>query len=189
MNKIEKLLTELCPDGIDFKEIGAVVKILRGKRLTKNQLSDDEKYPVYQGGLEPLGYYGQNNRIANTVMVINVGASAGTVRYSSVDFWSSDGCFCIGHSDLLISRYVYYALLCHENILRSKVRFAGIPRLDASAVEHIKIPIPPLAIQQEIVKILDNFTTELKAELEAELNARKKQYEYYRDQLLTFDYE
>ena len=164
ISKIAKLIAELCPEGVEFRALGEAVDILRGKRLTKNLLSDNEKYPVYHGGLEPLGHYGQSNRIANTVMVINVGASAGTVGYSSVDFWSSDGCFCIGHSDLLISRFIYYALLCHENILRSKVRFAGIPTLDATAVERIEIPIPPLAIQREIVKILDTFT-----ELEAEL--------------------
>ena len=86
VNKIERLIAELCPEGVEFKELGELVRILRGKRLTKNQLSDDEKYPVYHGGIEPLGHYGQNNRIANTVMVINVGASAGTVGYSSVDF-------------------------------------------------------------------------------------------------------
>ena len=186
MNKIEKLIEELCPQGVEFKALGEVFQILRGKRLTKKQLSDDEKYPVYHGGLEPLGHYGRSNRIANTVMVINVGASAGTVGFSSVDFWSSDGCFCIGHSDLVISRYIYYVLLCHENTLRSKVRVAGIPTLDANAVKCIQIPIPPLAIQKEIVKILDNFTR-LEAELEAELEARKKQYEYYRNQLLTFN--
>jgi type I restriction enzyme S subunit len=137
-SKIEKLIAELCPEGVEFKKLGEVVEIFRGKRLTKNQLSDDEKYPVYHGGLEPLGNYSQSNRIANTVMVINVGASAGTVGYSSVDFWSSDGCFCIGYSDLLISRYIYYALLCHENILRSKVRFAGIPTLDATVMSTLK---------------------------------------------------
>lgn len=186
MNKIEELIQQLCPDGVEYFKLCEVVKVLRGKRLTKNQLSDDEKFPVYHGGLKPLGYYGQSNRIANTVMVINVGASAGTVGYSSVSYWSSDGCFCIGHSDLLISRYTYYALLCHEDILRSKVRVAGIPTLDATAVENISISIPPLPIQQEIVYILDKFTA-LEAELEAELEARKKQYEFYRNQLLNFE--
>ena len=185
---IQRLIDELCPEGVEFKAFGEVVKILRGKRLTKNQLSDEEKYPVYHGGLKPIGNYGQSNRIANTVMIINVGASAGTVGYTAVDFWSSDGCFCVGSSDSLISRYAYYALLCHENILRSKVRFAGIPTLDASAVESIKIPLPPLQIQEAIVDILDTFTM-LEAELEAELEARKKQYEYYRDELLTFGEE
>ena len=186
MNKIEKLIEELCPQGVKFRALGEVLQILRGKRLTKKQLSDGEKVPVFHGGLEPLGYYGKSNRIANTVMVINVGASAGTVGFSSVDFWSSDGCFCVGYSDLVMSRYIYYVLLCQENNLRSKVRVAGIPTLDATAVKSIQIPIPPLAIQKEIVKILDNFTR-LEAELEAELEARKKQYEYYRNQLLTFN--
>ena len=67
----------------------------------------------------------------------------------------------------------------------------GTKIIDVSATNlaKVRIPLPPLAVQGEIVRILDNFTTELKAELEAELEARKKQYEYYRDQLLTFDYE
>ncbi len=185
MKKINELIEKLCPEGVEYLKLGEVVKILRGKRLTKNQLSDDEKYPVYHGGLEPMGYYGQSNRNANTVMVINVGASAGTVGYCSVDFWSSDGCFCIGYSDLLISRYAYYALLCHENILRSKVRVAGIPTLDNAVVESIKIPIPPLPVQQEIVNFLDKFA-KLESELKAELEARRKQYEYYRGKLLDF---
>ncbi len=177
-------------EGVEFKKLGEITKILRGKRLTKNQLSDDEKYPVYHGGLEALGYYGQKNRDASTVMVINVGASAGTVGYSSVDFWSSDGCYCIKYSDLLISRYLYYALLCQENIIRSKVRYAGIPTLDASAVENIEIPIPHLKEQERIVKILDKFdalVNDISIGLPAELEARRKQYEYYREKLLTFN--
>jgi len=186
MSNIEELIAQLCPNGVEYVKLGDVVKVLRGKRLTKNKLSEEEKYPVYHGGLEPLGYYGQSNRIANTVMVINVGASAGTVGYSSVEFWSSDGCFCLGHSDLLISRYAFYALFCHTSILRSKVRVAGIPTLDASAVESITIPIPPLPIQHEIVNILDKFT-ELQAKLKAELQARRAQYEYYRNDLLNFE--
>ncbi len=114
-------------------------------------------------------------------MVINVGASAGTVGYSADDFWSSDGCFCIEHLTSMIARYAYYALLCSEKLLRSKVRFAGIPTLDNKVVEDMRIPLPPLPVQHEIVRILDNFT-----ELTAELTARKKQYEYYRNELMTF---
>lgn len=186
MNRIEQLIAELCPDGVEYKELGEICRVIRGKRLTKNQLSDDEKYPVFHGGLESLGFYGKSNRIANTVMVINVGASAGTVGFSFVDFWSSDGCFCIEHKNLLISRYLYYTLICQENTLRSKVRAAGIPTLDAMVINKISIPIPPLPIQQEIVRILDTFTY-LDAELQAELEARKKQYEHYRNQLLNFE--
>lgn len=186
MSKLEELIQQLCPDGVEFKELGEVVDIQRGRRLTKDMLSSEEQYPVFHGGIEPLGCYGQSNRKANTVMVINVGASAGKVGYSFVDFWSSDGCYCIENSELLVNRFVYYALLCSEDILRSKVRVAGIPTLDALVVKKIQIPIPSLPIQQEIVTILDKFKL-LEAELEAELEVRKKQYEYYRNELLNFD--
>ncbi|WP_406865585.1 restriction endonuclease subunit S [Escherichia coli] len=165
---------------------------LAGKRLTKNLLSAEEKFPVFHGGLEPLGYYNKSNRPANTVMIINVGASAGTVGYSTVDFWSSDGCFCLEHNELLNNRFLYFALIGYQSLLKSKVRVAGIPTLDAIVVNKLLIPIPcpenpekSLAIQSEIVRILDKFTA-LTAELTAELNMRKKQYNYYRDQLLSF---
>ena len=107
---MEKLL-----DGVDveWKALGDVTNVLRGRRLTKNQLSESEKFPVFHGGLDPLGYYGHSNRPANTVMIINVGASAGTVGYSAVDFWSSDGCFCIEHTELLNNSFLWvYAGSC-----------------------------------------------------------------------------
>lgn len=91
---------------VKFMQLGDVGKIWRGKRLTKNQLLADGQFPVYHGGIEPLGYYDQKNREKDTVMVINVGASAGTVGYSAVDFWSSDGCFCVSHSELYLNKYV-----------------------------------------------------------------------------------
>jgi type I restriction enzyme S subunit len=163
---------------------------MRGKRLTKTELSENEKYPVFHGGLEPLGYYGESNRKANTVMIINVGASAGTVGFSNIDFWSSDGCFCIEQSDLLNSRFLYYLLVCQEKLLRSRVRRAGIPTLDNSVVENLKIPIPPIEEQNRIVSILDKFdalVNDISAGLPAEIAARRKQYEYYRNKLLTFD--
>lgn len=174
---------------VEWKKLGEITTILRGKRLTKSQLSNDKPYAVYHGGLEPLGYYESANRTANTTMIINVGASAGTIGYSKEDFWSSDGCYCVEHSKLFDDRYIYYALQTKEQQLKSKVRVAGIPTLDKPVVEDLLVPIPPLAEQQRIVDILDRFstlTTDLTAGLPAEIAARRKQYEYYRDQLLTF---
>lgn len=63
---------------------------------------------------------------------------------------------------------------------------AGIPALNKKTLEALRIPVPPIPVQEEIVKVLDAFTA-LEAELEAELEARKRQYEYYRNKLLTFD--
>ncbi|WP_290565441.1 restriction endonuclease subunit S [Akkermansia sp.] len=186
MSKLEQLLQKLCPDGVEYKKISEVSSVLRGKRITKNQLSSDNLYPVYHGGLEPLGYYDKWNREAGKVMIINVGASAGTVGSCDTEFWSSDGCFCIDKALEINDKYLYHYLKNNESYFQAKVRKAGIPTLDNYIVEDFKIPVPPLEIQQEIVNILDTFT-ELTTELITELTARKKQYEYYRDHLLSFD--
>ena len=190
MSEIKKLIERLCPDGVEYKRLGDITEILRGKRLTKKELTDNAEYPVYHGGIEPIGYYSHHNRPANTVMIINVGASAGTVGYCNKPFWSSDGCYCIDKSELLSDRYLYYVLSKNQLAFVSKVRHAGIPTLDSKVIANFDIPVPPIEVQNKIVEILDNFTeleAELEAKLEAELEARRKQYEYYRNQLLTFD--
>ena len=166
---------------VEWKTLGEVCSILRGRRLTKKQLSDEGKYPVFHGGLEPIGYYHEANRKGDTTMVINVGASAGTIGYSQNDFWSSDGCFCISDTPLALSRFIFYVLQSKEFQIKGKVRIAGIPTLDSSILEQLSIPLPPLRVQARIVEILDKFT-----QLEAELEARRKQYAYYRDQILNF---
>ena len=190
MSEIKKLIERLCPDGVEYKRLGDITEILRGRRLTKKELTDNAEYPVYHGGIEPIGYYSHHNRPANTVMIINVGASAGTVGYCNKPFWSSDGCYCIDKSELLSDRYLYYVLSKNQLAFVSKVRHAGIPTLDSKVIANFEIPVPPIEVQSKSVERLDNFTeleAELEAQLEAELEARKKQYEYYRNQLLTFD--
>ena len=173
-------------EGVEMKKLGEVANVLRGKRLTKNMLNDDSPYPVFHGGIEPLGYYSQYNREANTVMVINVGASAGTVGYCDRKFWSSDGCFCISRTDLLNNKFLYYYLETKTHYLQSQVRHAGIPTLDNPVVEKINIPLLALQEQQRIVSILDTFESSIQ-NLEAQLKEREKQYEYYRNKLLTFE--
>ena len=190
MESIEQMIKRLCPKGVEYVKLGEVCDVLRGKRLTKKELFDDAQYKVFHGGLSPIGYYTKANRQAQTVMVINVGASAGTVGFCEEDFWSSDGCFCLSHNDSVIRpKYLYYYLAKHQISIQSRVRKAGIPTLDAGAVMDILIPLPPLEIQSRIVEVLDKMTTltsELEAELKAELETRKQQYEYYRNKLLTF---
>ena len=73
-----------------------------------------------------------------------------------------------------------------QHYLLSKVRKASIPRLSPSVIKDLEIPLPPLPVQEEIVRILDAFT-ELQAELQAELQKRKQQYNYYLDNLLSFN--
>ncbi len=170
---------------MEYKKLGEVCTVLRGKRLTKKELSGGGPFPVFHGGIEPIGYYCKGNRQAESVMIIDVGASAGTVGYCKNEFWSSDGCFCLSHVSTFEQRYLFFLLQSLERNLKSKVRRAGIPTLDNKVLENLLIPVPPIPVQREIVRILDSFTS-LEAELEAELEARRKQYEYYRDQLLSF---
>ena len=186
MNWIEKMIAEQCPNGVKRVQISSFSKILRGKRLTKSQLSESNGFPVFHGGKEPIGFYSESNREADTVMVINVGASAGTVGYYDKEFWSSDGCFCLSHNKEVNNKYLYAVLLENEFSIKAKVRYAGIPTLDQSVIEKIEIPLPSLSIQEEIVSVLDKFS-ELIEKTDEEIALRQKQYEYYREKLLTFE--
>lgn len=82
----------------------------------------------------------------------------------------------------LISKYLYYYLSTVTFVVKS----SSVPNMNANEVKKLEIPLPPLEVQNEIVRILDTFTSHT-AELQAELQARKEQYEYYRNKLLTFD--
>ncbi len=181
MSRLDELIEELCPDGVEYKSLCELANIQRGVRVVRKQLSTEGKYPVYQNSLTPLGYHTVKNCEAGTTFVICAGA-AGDVGYSNVDFWAADDCHYIKGTEKLLSRYLFHVLLWQQTYLYSQVRRGSIPRLSRTVLEKIKIPVPPLPVQQEIVRILDSFTeltAELTAELIAELTARKKQYEYY----------
>ena len=184
MSRLDELVQELCPNGVTYKKLVDAVSIERGKRVVRSQLSTSGKYPVYQNSLTPLGYHTDCNYSANTTFIIVAGA-AGEIGFSDRAFWAADDCFAIVCPEGVLNRYVYHLLLNNQNQLLSKVRKASIPRLSRSAIENLVIPVPHLEIQREIVRILDNFT-KLTAELIAELIARKTQYDFYRDKLLTF---
>lgn len=184
MSNLEELIERLCPDGVEYKYLADVVTIKRGVRLIKKELKDNAKYPVYQNSLIPLGYYDDYNCEANKTMIITAGA-AGDIVYSNTKFWAADDCFYFICNRYIDDKFLYYVLMSQQRGIYSKVRKASIPRLPRIVIEKIKLPVPPLEVQREIVRILDNFTF-LTTELAAELAARQKQYEYYRDLLLTF---
>ena len=179
MSRIDELIQKLCPSGVEYVTLLELLgSIPRGRRLTKAALAEDGQVPVYHGGLEPIGFHDQSNSRAMTVMVINTGASSGTVGWSEVPFWCSDGCFALPHSERVESKYLYYSALSNQKFFTDRVRRAGIPTLAADSVLSLRIPVPPLEVQREIVRVLDKFT-QLEAELEAELEARRSQYEHY----------
>lgn len=184
MSNLEELIEKLCPDGVEYKYLADAVTIKRGVRLIKKELKDNAKYPVYQNSLIPLGYYDDYNCEANKTMIITAGA-AGDIVYSNTRFWAADDCFYFICNRYMDDKFLYYVLMSQQREIYSKVRKASIPRLPRIVIEKLKLPVPPLEVQREIVRILDNFTF-LSTELAAELAARQKQYEYYRDLFLSF---
>ena len=188
MNRIERMLQELCPEGVEYKKLGEVCAINRGIRVVRSQLTQESKYPVYQNSLIPLGNYDYFNCEANTTFIIAAGA-AGKIGFCKSPFWAADDCFYF-KSQKLEQRYIYHELLSNQDYFIQKVRKASVPRISRSIIEKFEIPVPPLPIQEEIVRILDHFTeltASLQAELQAELQARQEQYEYYNNRLLSFD--
>ncbi len=185
MHKIERLLQTLAPKGVEFRKLGEVCEIIRGKRVTKKEILDKGKYPVVSGGIGFMGYLNEYNREENTITIAQYG-TAGFVNWQNQKFWANDVCFSVIPKETLINRYLYYVLTNMQNYLYSISNRSAIPySISSNNIVQITIPIPPLEIQQEIVKILDAFT-ELNTELNTELKARKKQYEYYQNMLLDF---
>lgn len=174
---------------VNFLAIKDFAKVSIGEFVHKSKQNPSGKYPVYNGGTGNTGFYDEYNRTANKIIVSARGANAGYVNRVFVDFWSGNSCYSIDVIDENVDwNYIYYCLKNGEVKLLGEQQKGGIPAVSKKQVEQFKIPLPPLPIQQEIVRILDTFTN-LTAELTAELTARRKQYEYYRDELLTFGEE
>ena len=174
---------------VEWQSIANLQMLNRGKRLVRSQLEETGLYPVYQNSLTPLGYFSEKNTLPNTAFIISAGA-AGEIGYSETEFWAADDCYFFKvPRDILKDKFLYYFLLTQKTKIISQVRKASVPRLGRNSVENILIPIPPLNVQAEIVRILDAFTAvtaELTQELAREKILREKQYQYYRDKLLSF---
>ena len=170
-----------------WKPLGEVVRLEKGKQLNKTALLEEGTYPAYNGGVSFSGFTNTYNYEENTIIISQGGASAGFVNFVTTKFYANAHCYVIlPNTELVENRFVYHFLKSNQEILMSRQLGAGIPALRTSEILGIQIPLPPLSVQQEIVRILDKFT-QLEAELEAELDCRKRQYEYYRNNLLSYE--
>lgn len=169
---------------VEWKKLGEICTIERGVRVVRKDLQEIGLNPVFQNSLTPLGYFEKSNYPAHTPFIICAGA-AGEVGFSNVPFWAADDCTCVISAPSVVSKYTYYYLLVKQHVLKSQVRKASVPRLSKKVIENILIPIPSLSEQTRIVGILDTFTDSIE-NLKQQIAQRRKQYEFYLDQLLDF---
>ena len=181
---LEKLL-----DGaeVKWKPLGKVTDIKTGQSVSKNNIAQNPGiYPVINSGREPLGFINEWNTENDPIGITTRGAGVGSITWQEGKYFRGN----LNYSVTIKSeyelnvRFLYHILLHFQKEIHNLCSFTGIPALNASELKKLEIPIPPLPVQTEIVKILDALTA-LTSELTSELTLRQKQYEYYREKLLS----
>ncbi len=177
---------------VEWKPLEEVAELKRGTTITQ-KTSTIGVYPVISGGKQPAYYIDKFNRDGDTITIAGSGAYAGFVMYWNEPIFVSDAFSIKANNTQVLPRYIYHFLLNIQEKIYALKAGGGVPHVYAKDVARFLIPIPcptdskkSLEIQHKIVDILDKFT-KLEAELEAELDCRKRQYEYYRNQLFSFD--
>lgn len=212
MSKLQELIKELCPEGVEFrklwnvtiwdKKFNSVDKSKQPKVISYPYLLAKELFLLEQcnGNVfllstgEQTGWTTEelagDYLCVGEVVTIPWGKSrkvSEVMKYYKGKFVTADNRIATSNdTSILSNKYLYYWLLTQSDSIDKCYRGAGIQHPDMSKILDFEIPLPPLEIQNEIVRILDTFTSHA-AELQAELQARKEQYEYYRNKLLTFD--
>ncbi len=186
MSKIDNLIKQLCPKGVECKKIGDICEISRGIVISKNYIQDNiGEYPVYSSQTEDNGCLGKIKTFAfegEYLTWTTDGANAGTLFYRTGRFNITNVCGLLKVKDNAIYiKYLYYSL----GIEAPKYVNNGMgnAKLMSNVMSNIRIPLPPLHIQEEIVRILDKMV-EQQQTIEKLIELRKKQYEYYREELL-----
>ena len=211
MSKLQELIQQYCPDGVEYKKFGETATICRGAspRPIKAYISDKDKgvHWIKIGDVKTGAKYIENTEEYITVegakksrmvkqgdFILSNSMSFGRPNILKIDGCIHDGWLSIsGFDKYFISDFLYYVLNSTQvqRDMAKKASFGGaVQNLNADIVRDLEVPVPPLDVQQRIVEVLDNFEkicTDLKTGLPAEINARQKQYEYYRDKLLTFE--
>lgn len=185
MNRIEEMKKRLCPKGVESVKLGDYIVLYTGEQLNKANMFKIGSYPVINGGVSASGFVEAYNEQANTITISQGGASAGYVYFIKVPFWAGAHCFVIKpNSDNLNKRFLYHYIKGQEFFIQQCQQGAGIPSVNSDKIKKLLIPLPPLSIQQEIVSVLDSFTT-LIDKMKKEVEMRKKQMECYRERLMS----
>ena len=198
MNKLEQLIKELCPNGVEYKKLGDIATdVFRGAGITRDQVTEEgtpcvrygEIYTTYGIYFDTCVSHTDENTVQSKkyfehsdILFAITGESVEDIARSTAYVGHEK---CLAGGDIVVlkhnqnPKYLSYVLsttTAQAQKSKGKVK-SKVVHSSVTAIKEIEIPVPPLEVQAEIVKVLDNFT---------ELTARKKQYEYYRDLLLDF---
>lgn len=193
MNKIDELLKN---ENVEWKKLVDVSRITKGQQFNKCDMPANGKFPVVNGGVTPSGYVDVYNCNENTITV-SQGGSAGFVSFLEKKFWLGAHAYSVVPSESIVKKYQYnyntfnrflfHILKNQQCYLQNSRVGVGLQSIEKYVLENIQIPLISKNTQEKIVKILDNFTDYV-TKLQAELQARVKQYDYYRELLLSEEY-
>jgi type I restriction enzyme S subunit len=204
MSKIDDLIAEYCPDGVERKPLGAIAKLYRGNGLQKKDFTDKGIGCIHYGQIytrydtftsQTISFV--DKKLADKLLKVHPNDLIVTATSENLE----DVCKAVawlGGSDIVTGGYsivvrhhqnakylsYYFQTLDFFQRKRAYVHGTKVMEIKKDDLAKIVVPVPPLPVQEEIVRILDSFSS-----LEAELEARRKQYAYYRNELLTFDRE
>ena len=195
MPKLDELIRELCPDGVEYKPMSEVIQFLNGRAYKQTELLDNGKYKVLRVG---NFYTNENWYYSDLELEPDKYCERGDLLYTwaatlGPQIWNEDKAIFHYHiwklkfdENLINKKFLYHFLSMDVDDIEKSLTKSTMPHVSMASMNKRIVPLPPLEIQREIVRILDNFTN-LTAELTAELTARKMQYSYYRDNLLSFN--
>lgn len=175
-------------NNVKWMMLGEVAELKRGKSITKKTSTVGE-YPVISGGQQPAYYINKFNSEGETITVAGSGAYAGFVMYWNEPIFVGDAFSIKANETKVLTRYIYHFLLNIQDKIYELKAGSGVPHVYAKDVARFQMPIPSIAEQERIVRILDKFdtlTTSISEGLPKEIELRRKQYEYYRNELLSF---
>ena len=205
MSRLDELIKELCPNGVEYKELGEIFNLKNGytpSKANKEYWEDTDinwfriedintNGRVLSSSIEKVNKKGVKGKLLpKNTLIISTSATIGEYALITEEFLCNQRFSCLiikkEYKNILSPMFLrYYAHIlskkCKENI-----KIGNFPSVDMDKFKKFLIPLPPLEVQDEIVRRLDIFTA-LTAELTAELTARKKQYSWYRDYLLKFE--
>jgi type I restriction enzyme, S subunit len=210
MSRIDDLIARHCPNGVPFSALGDLGEFIRGNGMQKSDLTTQGVPAIHYGQIhtyygtwatETISFvtpaFGRKLRKAAPGDLVIATTSEDDEAVGKAVAWLGDNAATVSgdayiYRHTLNPKYVAYFFQSLQFQRQKKARITGtkVRRISGESLAKILIPVPPLAVQEEIVRILDLFTKPeagLAAELEAELEARRRQYEYYRDKLLTFE--